>query len=266
MTNTAYSPSNAASHDLSKPGVHGLGAAYLRLPVGGVTDHVTVRNIGDDQVESFLDPLSYSLGDPGQAEFWNLVEWSAFRRRDADILLAGIRLDPPAIEEESDVSEFLGLGDAQLGEPRSAEDLPERVHDSFGSEGYREVLEFLMVQREDDEGQVAKWAAWKVVPGLIDEGLGQLDFALPAATTEDHRVAVRHAPHRLPLIVHQHDRLERVVGLPFAVQGAHGLGQRQAASAWVFGRHGQVLSARQAGSLPKHRSGVRGGRPPSPKT
>jgi hypothetical protein len=86
-----------------------------------------------------------------------------------------------------------------------------------------------MVQGQDREGQVAQWAAREAVPVRLDEGFGQLDFALATATAEDHRVAILDASHGLAVIVHQDNRLEGVVGLSLEVQIPHGLRQDQAA-------------------------------------
>ncbi len=145
---------------------------------------------------------------------------------------------PPAIEEEGDVRVLLRLGHMQLGQPRAADHFPEGVRQAGRGKGDREILELLVVERQDAERQVAHGSPGEAAPVLFDEGFRELHFALPAAAAEDDGIAVLHPPHGMAVGAQQHDRLKGVVGLARPVAGAHGLGQRQGARFGAVMGHG----------------------------
>src|SRR5260370_41046634 len=60
------------------------------------------------------------------------------RRWDENALLAGEWCRPSSIEEEGDVRVFLGLGDAQLAQPRAPHRLAEGVGEILGREECRQ--------------------------------------------------------------------------------------------------------------------------------
>ena len=129
------------------------------------------------------------------------------------------------------------LGDAQLAQPCTADDLAQGVRHLARRERHRQIFELFVVEREDHEREVIKLRPREPVEARLRERLGQLDLALAAAAAEDDRVPIRDPPDRRALCVHGNKRFERVVGLARAIRRADGLREGGRAVGCRIGEH-----------------------------
>ena len=119
----------------AETGVDSLDCLDRRIEAAGVSDHVGIRVVEHDDVETVSsDRLDDLVGNLGRRHFRLPVVGRHLGRRHENPLFAGEDRLPPAIEKERDVRVFLGLGDAQLRQPRSRYDFAEGVLEVCGRE------------------------------------------------------------------------------------------------------------------------------------
>ena len=186
----------------------------------------------------------------GQAQLGHLLEGDADGRRDAEIVFAGERLAVPAVEEEGDVCVLFRLGDAQLAQPRTADDLAQGVRHLARRKRHRQVFELFVVEREWHKGEVAELGPREAVKSRLRERLGQLDLALAAAAAEDDRVPIRDPADRRALCVYGDQRFERVVVLTRAICRADGLREGGRAMSEMIGGQKQPYLSEPRSSSP----------------
>src|SRR5699024_10871687 len=103
-------------HHLAHALVHGLHGLHSGVKHAGVTHHVAVGEVEDDDVVlAALDALNGLLGDLGGAHRGLQVIGRHLGRGDQAPVLAGEYLLGAADEEERHMGILLGIGDAQLG-------------------------------------------------------------------------------------------------------------------------------------------------------
>ena len=204
-------------HDLAEMGIHGFRAPDLGLVVRGVADDVAVGKVGHDEIIFLFNAEHNLFGDLGKAQLGNLLEGDILRGGNANILLTLERLVVPAVEEEGDMREFFRFSGVQLTQTRAADDFSQRIANPGRREGHRQVFEFFVIKRQDDKVEILERGPREAVEVGRGEGFGQLDLALPAAAAKDDGVAVLDATKRYILIIHKHDRVERVVCLPLCI-------------------------------------------------
>ncbi len=205
-----------------------------------MTDHVRIGEVQDDDVVLVLiKPLHELIGHEVGAHLRLLVVGCyLFRGRDQGAILTGERLFPAAVEEEGDVGVFLGLGDAQLGQPCIADHLREDVDQFLGPEGDGKIEGLVVAGHADIGGKPRPDIAGEAAESRIGKGAGYLAGAVGAEVEEDEAVAVLHPAHR-DAPVHDHAGQNELVGHPIGVALPDGgLGAREGGP--LAGDHGAV--------------------------
>ncbi len=123
--------------DGADAGVHRLDGVDGRVELAGVADHVGVGEVDEDEVVlAALDGRHHLVRDAQRAHLGlEIVGGDVARGGDELAVLALEGLLPPAAEEVGHVRVLLGLGAAELAEPRAREELAEGVRDHLLGEG-----------------------------------------------------------------------------------------------------------------------------------
>ncbi len=114
--------------DAAELSVDGLDGADGGLHLAGVTDHVGVGEVDDDDVEGGVaDGLDDGVGDAGGGHLGGEVVGGDLLRGDEGAVLAGKGLLDAAVEEVGDVGVLLGLGDAEVAKVGLGHEVGEEV-------------------------------------------------------------------------------------------------------------------------------------------
>ena len=131
------------------------------------------------------------------------------------------------------------LGDAQLAQPRPADDLAQGVLCLARRERHRQVFELFVVQRQWHKREVAKRGRGKWSnPGSVNASVNWISRSpRRQQKTTASPSAIR--PTGVPGRVHGDQRFERIVGLARAIRRSDGLSEGGGAVGEMIGEHEQ---------------------------
>ena len=177
-------------HDLADALIHGLDGLDGGVVVAGVTDHVAVGKVEDDDViRAGLNALDALFRDLVGAHLGLEVVGRDLGRGNEHTVLAGVGRFNAAVEEERDMGVLLGLRDAQLRQAELAEVFAEAVMDRDARERDEHVRHRGVVLGVADVGD-GEILALEAVERGIDERAGDLAGAVGAVVEEDDGVVV----------------------------------------------------------------------------
>ena len=136
--------------DAVELGVDGLNGLDGGLELAGVTDHVGVGEVDDDDIEGgVVDGLDDGVGDAGRGHLGREVVGSDLLGRNEDAVFAGERLFDASVEEVGNVRVLLGLGDAEVAQTSVGHDVGEEVFHRLGWDDDGKVEVFVVLRHAD---------------------------------------------------------------------------------------------------------------------
>ena len=215
--------------DAAELGVYGFDRANRGLHPAGMTDHVGVGEVDDDDVEGgVVDGPDDGVGDAGGGHLGGEIVGGDLLRGDEGAVFAGEGLLDAAVEEVGDVGVLLGLGDAEVAEVRLRHEVGQEVVHAFGRDDDREG-EILVVLGHADVVEVRGGfsardfgvelggfgevlAAVSGESGVAGEDAGDLAHAIGAVVEVDADVAGRGWDRRGGLRVDDGEGWDELVG------------------------------------------------------
>ena len=178
--------------DPAYAGVHGFHGLYGGRQNAGVSHHVTVGEVQDDQVVfSAPDARNRFVGHAIGAHLRLQIVGRDLGRVDQHAILARVRLLDAPVEEEGDMGVFLRFGDAQLRQTEARYVFSERVFERLRRIGRFDLRHRGVVARHRDEEEgVVCFFAREAVEARIDEAARQLAGAVRAEVEEYDGIAV----------------------------------------------------------------------------
>ena len=178
--------------DAAHAGVHGLDRLDSRVHDTGVTDHVAVGKVADDQgVLVGGDGLHHLVADLLGAHLGHqVIGGELLRGGDQAAVLALGLLFHAAVEEEGHMGVLLGLSHAELLEALGADQIADGVLDDLGGIGDGESQRLVILGGADIGEGIDGLLALKAVKLRQVQRPGHLTGAVGAEVHEDHAVAL----------------------------------------------------------------------------
>ena len=219
--------------DASELGVYGFDGTDGGFEFAGVSDHVGVGKVDDDDVEGgVVDGLDDGVGDAGSGHLGGEVVGGDLLRSDEDAVFSGEGFFDAAVEEVGDVGVFFGLGDAEVAEIGVGHDVGEEViHALRGDDdgelevlvvlGHADVVEVFGDGVEGDLGvefeslgEIVSLAADGIggEAGVAGEDAGDLADAICAVVEVDDDIFVADEADGVALLVGAGEGRDELVG------------------------------------------------------
>ena len=186
--------------------IHGLHGLHRRVKDTGVTHHVAVGEVQDDDIiRTGFDPLHALVAHLVGAHLRLEIVGRHLGRGHQHPVLAGELGLHAAVEEEGHMGILLRFRDAELGQSQIAEILTQTVADGLTGVGHLHIGHGSVILRGADEGH-GEILAGEAVELRVHKGPGDLTGPVRAVVEEDHTViigdgAVPVADHRLDELV-----------------------------------------------------------------
>ena len=190
-----------------------------------MSDYVSVGVICYYEIKSGVDCLAEALGNLGEAQLGNLVEWDSLGRGYAAILFLVERLLVTAVEEERDMGIFLAFGKVELCLSVFRQNLCKGLLDFVRCKGDGQIGVLLVVHRQDDEIQRGDLRSFETLECRISECIGKLYLTLSAAAAEDDSVVWLYCSDGFSFLVQKVQGLEVVVLKALRIFGFDCLGK-----------------------------------------
>ena len=249
--------------DLPQASIDGLDPFYSRLDLPGVTNHVGIREVHDDNVKcTIARSFDDDVGNSRRAHLRLQIVGCHLLRRHQYPLFSRKWLLHAAVEEVRYMCVLLGFGDTQISHVQSAHDVCQNVRHRFRWNHHRQA-EVLVVAGHANVFQILrhtiagnsrvefsrarKIAAFlRIQSAVTAESARDLTHAVGSKVKTNTGILVTDLRQRLAAVVDAHKWHDEFVGHVFVVRVSRALHRIDICAAFALPEDHRVVSLRDA--------------------